>query len=801
MKTHDATRLAAVEEAGTLVNGILGMSLAAVIAAFSLPTADAAVNTWKSNDNLGTGSNWSAGSAPSGSGNAGSYQDAVFASASTTGTTSSATSNLYLQSVNITNGSTYRFSPGSTTTFTFRVGQSSSGATGEGTAFTNGVSGSSQDLVYLANNSSLTLSGTTSSSPSVTSNFNLRSYGNLRILAGSTFTIEGPVTSSSSSIFTLTKVGGGKVLMAGPNTYTAATYVTEGTLEYAASNVTADTASVTVNGGLWDLKTFSDTVGTVTLTSGTIAGTSGGLTIKNDSQFSGGAVSASLTGTSGLQLPTSAGTVVFSGANTYSGTTKISGGTLRIASLGALSSASTLNSGGSVNDTSTLDFGSPSLAYQMNALSVGGIMRFTSSTGSASRVTFSASSGNGFSGAAANKYLDADANTTVVVSGTFDLASAALTSTRSARLQGAGNFIFNGPVVGTGTSGSLTAGLSVLQSATVALNAAGSYTGATDVSGGRLIAGNVASFGTGIVTVSGSGVLDLNSLAVANSITNNGGTIINGGSYAGTQTLLASATYSSLSGASTLNVGSGGKATLNGGIAATIATLAGGTAELADGGSLAQASVVNAGTFIFSGTADTTLSTAFSGAGGFQKAGGSILSLSGSSFFGAGTQVTAGGLLVTGSIGGGLVDVSNAASIGGTGRIGGDLNLQAGAKFNFTAGNTLAVTGSASFGGFSVADIQGLSSSTPEGTYTLISGVVNFANVSNVGAGSAFSLGSGKAAYLQQGSMELVVVPEPSAVALAAGGLAAVVIAVRRRAMGLKGFAQETGRQGDSRDA
>ena len=206
-------------------------------------------------------------------------------------------------------------------------------------------------------------------------------------------------------------------------------------------------------------------------------------------------------------------------------------------------------------------------------------------------------------------------------------------------------------------------------------------------------------------------------------------------------------------------------------------------AELASGGSLTQSSVANAGKFIFSGTASgtTTLSTAFSGAGSFLKESASILALSGSSFFGAGTQITAGGLLVTGSIGGGLVDVSGTASIGGTGRIGGDLNLQAGAIFSFVPGNTLAVTGSATFGGFGVDDILGLTSSTPDGTYTLLSGLVNFANVSNVGAGNAYSLGSGKSAYLQQGSLELVVVPEPSAVVLAAGGLAAVILTFRRK--------------------
>ena len=132
-------------------------------------------------------------------------------------------------------------------------------------------------------------------------------------------------------------------------------------------------------------------------------------------------------------------------------------------------------------------------------------------------------------------------------------------------------------------------------------------------------------------------------------------------------------------------------------------------------------------------------------------------------------------------VGGGLVDVSSAASIGGTGRIGGNLNLQSGAYFRFDPSNTLVVTGSATFGGFSVADILGLTSSTPDGTYTLISGLVNLSNVSNVGASNAYSLGGNKSAYLQQGSMDLVVVPEPSAVALAVGGLAAVMLVIRRK--------------------
>jgi len=444
------------------------------------------------------------------------------------------------------------------------------------------------------------------------------------------------------------------------------------------------------------------------------------------------------TGTLALAVNTSAEALTVLGtANTFTGGVTLTQGVLGLGSSSALGPGAVTVNGGAVASLNT----ARSLA---NDFTVGGDFTL---------------GGQGLS---------------LTLNGVMSLGGATRTITLKNSATITGN-VSNGGLSLTGSYGSNARSLT--------LSGNNTYAGGSVVNSGTLVAGSVAAFGAGSVTVNAGGVLDLGSLAIANAITNNGGTILNAAGYAGTQTLLASATYSSLSASGTVSVGAGGRATLAGSIAGTVATLAGGTADLTSGGSLAQASVANAGTFIFSGTANDTLAASFAGAGAFAKGSAAILALTGSSFFGAGTQVTAGGLLVTGSVGGGLVDVATGASIGGAGRIGGNLNLQSGATFAFNAASTLTVGGTTTFGGsFGIANITGLGGDTPDGTYTLINGNVDFTNVTNVGAGSAVSLGAGKSAYLQQGSMNLVVVPEPATLALVCSGGLALLLFGRRRA-------------------
>ena len=83
---------------------------------------------------------------------------------------------------------------------------------------------------------------------------------------------------------------------------------------------------------------------------------------------------------------------------------------------------------------------------------------------------------------------------------------------------------------------------------------------------------------------------------------------------------------------------------------------------------------------------------------------------------------------------------------------------------------------------FGVDDIVGLDSSVAEGTYTLIAGTVNTTGLANLGPSNAYNLGSGKSAYFQQGSLQIIVVPEPTGLAVL-GSLAAagIIVSVHRR--------------------
>ena len=132
----------------------------------------------------------------------------------------------------------------------------------------------------------------------------------------------------------------------------------------------------------------------------------------------------------------------------------------------------------------------------------------------------------------------------------------------------------------------------------------------------------------------------------------------------------------------------------------------------------------------------------------------------------------------------GNVFVSDGSGIAGSGSIVGNLEMDADSRIVLSLAGPLSVTGSVLIGaGFGIDNIDNLSSATLNGVYTVIgTTTTDFSqlNLANWGAANAFDLGGGKSAYFEQGSLRVMVVPEPSVVGLVALGATALLLRFRR---------------------
>ena len=169
-----------------------------------------------------------------------------------------------------------------------------------------------------------------------------------------------------------------------------------------------------------------------------------------------------------------------------------------------------------------------------------------------------------------------------------------------------------------------------------------------------------------------------------------------------------------------------------------------------------------------------------------EKEGTGILTLSGTGNTVNGVLVSAGTLLVSGQLATTTgTTVAAGAAIGGTGALAGNLMVSDGGRIDVSLGVlTVANSATVSFGGFGFDDLVGFDVNTAaDGTHVLLGGdfTLNPANIAHFGEANKLSLGGGRFAWFEEGSLNVVVVPEPGGVLLTAGGALALLVRRRRR--------------------
>jgi autotransporter-associated beta strand protein len=573
----------------------------------------------------------------------------------------------------------------------------------------------------------------------------------------------------------LTKSGPGTADLGGTNTYSGSTTISGGTLSVSSAGGLGDAAgAVTVNtgatlytaGGLTISRTGDVTVNGGNLTTdnnnfGTMS-VSGGNFIANNAAV----LAVKLAGTAGLTVGGAGETYLWTDSS-YTGATVISSGQLTLGGAGAISNQSRLqiDSGAAVNLTGA--FAPDNINRTFAGLTGAGVLY-----GGGGTVTVNKTSGTDtFSGdiQGAQGFIKDGAGTLALVGNssytgttTVNQGTLAITTGNALGSTAAGTTVANGarlllsPTTGNITVGNEALTISgtgssgwVLRSATGANTWGGKVTLATDsiiqaASGSSLAldvaTGDAVDLASFTATFNGAGTHLINDPVVGT------GGVTKAGS--GILTLTGNSTYS---GATTVSLG-------------TLSIGSGGTSGSITG------DIVNNASLIFNRSDALTYSGSIGGSGGLSKAGDGMLTLTGNSGYAGATAVDVGGLLVNGvHTGVGLVSVASGARFGGDGSLGGDLTLGVQAQFVFNSAATLDVAGAVTLdNSFSVGSLVSANGSAidwgsiADGTYTLINTTSTFNNISNFGAGNAADIGGGRTAYFQNGSLQLVVVPEPS---------------------------------------
>ena len=289
-------------------------------------------------------------------------------------------------------------------------------------------------------------------------------------------------STSTENNLALVKSGGGTFQFSGSQSFSGGSTINSGTLTLGhVSNTLADSGAVTVSGGTLSLGSNSDTVGAVTLSSGSITGT-GTLTGSSYALTNTGSISANLGGTGVALTKSGAGTATLSGINTYTGGTNINSGTLALGSADALGTTGTISFGGG-----TLEYSSSNTADYSG--------RFSTAAGQAYRIDT-----NGQSVTFGTALTSSSGTLTKTGAGTLTLAGAAASSFSGATSVSGGSLVID-PGVGV----SQTSSVSVSSASLIVNGTLGSGSTATTIGTGGVLGGTGTVNGT--VTIANGGTL------------------------------------------------------------------------------------------------------------------------------------------------------------------------------------------------------------------------------------------------------------------------------------------------------
>jgi fibronectin-binding autotransporter adhesin len=615
-------------------------------------------------------------------------------------------------------------------------------------------------------------------------------------------TLASIISDNGSGATSLVKTGPGAWFLAGANTFTGTTSVTGGTLSL--SN------SLALQASTLDYNNQGGTLSFDNLGAATLGGLSGGQNLELGNSFGGAIVltvgannssatySGALTGPGSL-IKTGTGVLSLTGQNTYVGPTTIAGngGALKFFGLDALSPGSAVT----VNNPGGLQLGNGATLNSVVTAAVGA-NEFLDIPDAGATATFGGTFGVG-GGANQFRLGITGVGSVLNVTGTTNLPNAA-----SIVFLTRGNLVFSGSSSFFSASG-ITVGRSaqaidvlLKDNASFLLGAGASFGGGQANPSIALTIQDAATFDLG------SFGLDLNSstAAVNQTVINlNGGTLTTGAFFKTSQATdqLTSINFNG----GTLQAGASNTSFLPAFTALTANVKAGAAKINTNGFDIAIAQPI---------THDSELVGAD---GGLIKSGAGSLTLEGQNTYNGPTAVTEGALYITGSISGSAATVATGATLGGSGTIGnasvngtlapgtsaGDLTVSG--TITFAAGSTLAlelngrlagtehdqltldITGLLNILGGNLNLVLGFAPFIGD-TFTIVennggSAITGaFANLPNNGSILASFGGTSyefRANY-QGGDgndLTLAVVPEPTAAAVLAAGVAA--LALRRR--------------------